>query len=142
MKRLDYGKGKGIYISTIAIAAASGLSLKKLENTITALFSSDTGNKVPIMRYGNNINSKRLETIRNFQIPMGKFYKPVDEEERCIRSVLSQYAGHSSTFLGNWFSINELSIIAGLPQKEILGLSLKEEVEFGLNVSSDIPIGK
>ena len=142
LKRLDYGKGKGIYISTIAIAAASGLSLKKLENTITALFSSDTGNKVPIMRYGNNINSKRLETIRNFQIPMGKFYKPVDEEERCIRSVLSQYAGHSSTFLGNWFSINELSIIAGLPQKEILGLSLKEEVEFGLNVSSDIPIGK
>lgn len=40
--------------------------------------------------------------------------------------------------MGNWFSVNELSIVAGLPQKEVVGLSLREEVEFGLNYQNDI----
>ncbi len=31
----------------------------------------------------------------------------------------------------NWFSTRELSVIASLPQKEVIGLRLKEEVEFG-----------
>ncbi len=34
----------------------------------------------------------------------------------------------------NWFSTRELSVIASLPQKEVIGLRLKEEVEFGLNI--------
>ena len=36
--------------------------------------------------------------------------------------------------IASWISTNELSIIAGLPQKEVVGLALKEEVEFGLNI--------
>ena len=55
-----------------------------------------------------------------------------------MRTVLSQYVTEQKAYLGNWFSVNELSIIMGLPQKEIVGLSLREEVEFGLNYKSDI----
>jgi len=46
----------------------------------------------------------------------------------------------------DWFSTKELSVIASLPQKEVVGLRLKEEVEFGLNIdkSNDkkITLGK
>ena len=35
--------------------------------------------------------------------------------------------------LGNWISAKELSLIADLPKKEVVGLELKEEIEFGLN---------
>ena len=43
-----------------------------------------------------------------------------------------------------WFSTKELSLIASLPQKEVVGLRLKEEVEFGLNISQNkgINLGK
>ena len=41
-------------------------------------------------------------------------------------------------FLGNWITTNELGMIAGLPQKEIVGLALKEEVEFGVNANDNI----
>ena len=43
-----------------------------------------------------------------------------------------------------WFSTKELSIIASLPQKNVVGLRLKEEVEFELNVpkNSGINLGK
>jgi len=137
LKRLDYGKGKGIYVSTISIAAQGKLQLKKLENTITSLFSSGLGNKVPIMKYEEVPNTKRLNVINNFQIPLAKFERPISDDEICMRSVLSQYSGHNSIFLGNWFSTDELSIIAGLPQKEIIGLPLKEEIEFGLNIKDN-----
>lgn len=40
--------------------------------------------------------------------------------------------------LGNWISSNELSLIAGLPQKEVVGLGLREEVQFGLNIENNI----
>ena len=50
-------------------------------------------------------------------------------------------------FAGNWMSTGELSILAGIPQKEVIGLKLKEEVEFGLNIDANadretITIGK
>ena len=38
--------------------------------------------------------------------------------------------------LGNWYSPNELGLIAGLPEKEVVGLALNEEVEFGLNAKT------
>ena len=40
--------------------------------------------------------------------------------------------------MGNWISSNELSLIAGLPQKEVVGLGLREEVQFGLNIENNI----
>ena len=139
LKRLDYGKGKGIYLSTIAIAAQGKLQLKKVENTVSSLFSSGSGNKVPIMKYNDGVNIKRLKAISNFQIPLGKFGSAISDDEICMRSVLSQYAGHNYVYCGNWFSTDELSIITGLPQKEIIGLPLREEVEFGLNII-DFPL--
>ncbi len=46
----------------------------------------------------------------------------------------------------DWFSTKELSVVASLPQKEVIGLRLKEEVEFGLNIDKTndekISIGK
>lgn len=138
LKRLDYGKGKGIYLATIAISAQGKLQLTKVENTITSLFSSGAGNKVPLMRYEDHPDIKRLKVISNFQIPLGKFNHPISDDEICMRAVLSQYSGHNSVYCGNWFSTDELSIIAGLPQKEIIGLPLREEVEFGLNVKDNL----
>ena len=40
-------------------------------------------------------------------------------------------------YWGTWMSVNELGIIAGLPRKEVVGLSLNEDVDFGLNYDSN-----
>ncbi len=46
--------------------------------------------------------------------------------------------------LNTWLTTNEVSLLAGLPQKEIPGISVVEDVDFGLNVSSegDITLGR
>ena len=138
LRRIDYGKGKGMYISAIAMFAMHKPIMDKLQNTVTALFSGKTGNTVPLRKIILKKNGVREQILRNFQIPIAEFVHNISHNEIYMRTVLSQYVTEQKAYLGNWFSVNELSIIMGLPKKEIVGLSLREEVEFGLNYKSDI----
>ncbi|NME81603.1 ATP-binding protein [Clostridium sp. SM-530-WT-3G] len=139
--RLDYGAGKGIFVTSSFLLSDNKASLKKLENTAMSLYSGETGNKVPLKVYSviNNNNSDTVKFLKNFQVPFGKVSKDTNDNELMARSALSQFVNSNKEFYqGNWITTNELSMIAGLPQKEVVGLSLKEEVEFGLNFKSDI----
>lgn len=131
--RLDYGKGKGTFLTSMCVFANELTSLQKIKNTVTALYSGETGNKVPLQAF--NINDNAKKSFKSFQLPMGTYNKTDDKE------YLTHYAMHhfvnekGLSLLGNWITTNELGMIAGLPQKEVVGLSLNEEVEFGLNYS-------
>ena len=124
LPRIDYGKGNGLFVSSMFCFANSKAVLTKLENTIISLFGGESGNKLPL-RACMLENDNRLESFRNLQLPK-------IQPEKCdnqINAFLSQTPNH----LGNWISTKELSLIADLPKKEVMGLELKEEVEFGLN---------
>ncbi len=139
--RLDYGTGKGIFITASFLFAHNEAVLKKLENTAISLYSGETGNKIPLMDFSLDERTNLRGYFRNFQLPCGSF---VSEDELAAnklncRSALSQYVAKGQDFLiGNWITTNELAMIAGLPKKEVVGLGLKEEVEFGLNLNNDI----
>ncbi|MBU9712741.1 DUF87 domain-containing protein [Evansella tamaricis] len=134
LPRLDYGKGNGIFITSAFLLSNNKLNLFKLGNTMRSLYSGKSGNKVPLTL--NITDNKRLlDSFKKFQLPRGTLEKTT-QNELFSRSVLSQVVTDSKAYLGNWISTNELSLIAGLPQKEVVGLSLKEEVEFGLNFNS------
>ncbi|MCW2279145.1 helicase HerA domain-containing protein [Heliophilum fasciatum] len=141
-KRLDYGKGKGIFITSIVLFSQSRGSLIKLENTVKSLYSGESGNKVPLRKVAVSNKNGRLEAFRNFQIPRTKFRARPSLNEQSSRAVCSQFIKQGFLHVGNWLSTNELSMIAGLPQKEIVGLGLREEVDFGLNFTTDIPKAK
>ncbi len=143
MPRLDYGMGKGIFITTSFLFSNSKAVLKKLENTAISLYSGETGNKVPLRAVSlkNEEGEKEeLEFLRNIQLPMAqKDITDKEKREYISRSALSQCMREDNSFyVGNWITTNELAMIAGLPQKEVVGLALKEEVEFGLNYECNI----
>ena len=46
--RLDYGKGKGVFLSAVYVLSKKKSALIKLENTALALYSGKQGNKVPL----------------------------------------------------------------------------------------------
>lgn len=130
--RLDYGKGKGMFLTSMCVFAAEKTSLQKIKNTVTALYSGETGNKIPLLSF--NIPEEAQNAFRSFQLPFGKY-----KDDKSDENFLTHFAMHhvvsreKNTYLGNWITTNELGMIAGLPQKEVVGLSLNEEVEFGLN---------
>lgn len=138
--RLDYGMGKGIYITTSFLFSESKTTIRKLENTTVSLYSGEKGNKVPLRAVSISKDNVKVEYIKNFQVPVGQLKKKeINTHEAVSRSALSQYIRDNKYFsIGNWITTNELALISGLPQKEVVGLALKEEVEFGLNYKAQI----
>ncbi|MDQ7001778.1 MAG: ATP-binding protein, partial [Ghiorsea sp.] len=120
-------KNKGVFNVAMYLFANNKGTLIKLGNTICAIFSGTNENKSP-MTIKHISERKALDAIKNLQIPLGK-------AERSIHSRQAKllYA-QSNRKQANWMSVNELSVMTSLPQKEVVGLSLKEEVEFGLNI--------
>ena len=133
--RLDYGKGKGMFLTSMFVSTRERTALQKIENTVTAIYSGEAGNKVPLKAMSLTGNAK--DAFNSFQLPHGKLEKSINDYE-----LLEHYAMHhlvdpnAEAKLGNWITTNELGMVAGLPQKEVVGMSLNEEVEFGLNFSS------
>ena len=132
---VDYGKSKGIYLTNSFIFSNDNGTLIKLGNTMRSLFSGRKGNKIPLSLEILQPNDERIKFFQNFQIPEYDI-SLYNEEKKDALVLKSGLENGINAEYGNWYSANELSLMAGLPQKEIVGLSLKEEVEFGLNVKS------
>ena len=129
--RVDYGRGKGIFNTNIYLLAHNKGTLLKLGNTVISLFSGVTENKFPLkLKYIKDINE--INTIKHLQFPTSNLN--FTDNIKDARLLFSK----SMKMLGSWLSTSELSVIAGLPQKEVVGLALKEEVEFGLNPRNNI----
>lgn len=130
--RLDYGKGKGLYITTTALFGKEVADIIKLENTVRSVYAGETGNQTTFSAF--DLSKQEVSHIKRFQIPHLKMKEPLEKIEFVTRSALSQFGiSEEEYLLGNWMSSKELSLYAGLPQKEVVGLALREEVEFGLN---------
>jgi len=135
LKRVDYAKGRGGFKSGIYLFTNTKGKMTKLANSFVSLFGGIKENRTPLKYNYISIESKK-QAIYNFQIPNYKFDFDKNEKQKLILE--SKLNGIS------WLSTQELSLIASLPQKEVVGLRLKEEVEFGLNISSKegLNIGK
>ncbi len=128
LKRLNYAKGRGAFISGVYLFADTKGKINKLGNSFISLFSGVNNNKLPLS-YELVTNNRHKESIYNFQLPNYTLY--LNENKRQKMILYSKINGLE------WFSTKELSIIASLPQKEVVGLRLKEEVEFGLNIPKE-----
>ncbi len=127
LKRVEYGRNKGIFNTAIYLFANEQGTLLKLGNTLKALFSGTADNKAPLkLTYLKDNNE--IINIKNLQIPSSNII--LKENIQQASTLFSK----SNTKVSSWISTNELSVITGLPQKEVVGLPLKEEVEFGLNI--------
>ncbi|MDD6060206.1 MAG: DUF87 domain-containing protein [Ruminococcus sp.] len=129
--RLDYGKGKGTFLTSMCVFASEPTSLQKIKNTVTALYSGENGNRIPLQSF--SICSAAKEAFTSFQLPSGTYEDESDEKYLAHFAMHHLLSKTGMSCFGNWITTNELGMIAGLPQKEVVGLSLNEEVEFGLN---------
>ena len=143
LKRVDYGRGKGLFLSCGYLFASHKSTLNRLANTAISLYSGPKGNKVPLRFHMLPQDSLCRHSLSNMQIPLA-IRKTQDNTSWCA-GLSRLETGHSS-FAGNWLSVHELGILTALPQKEIPGMALREEVEFGMNIPSvdeknRIPLG-
>ena len=128
LPRLDYSKGKGLFVTSALLFTERLDQMQELQATLRALYSGESGNKNPL-KIQEIENKELLLAMSHFQLPHSS-RQLVEEPRRCVFAAYSRSPFYS---VGNLYSARELSLIAGLPQKEVRGLPLRAEVEFGLN---------
>jgi len=105
----------------------------RLKVGIMSLFQGNNTSYSPL--FAQNIDlekSKNISLLNTFQNQY--IERPNLSNDALLllgRPFYNQYIGLSS-----YLTTSEVSLIAGLPQKEVPGLSLKEGVSFGLNVKN------
>ena len=142
--RLDYARGKGAYVVSTALLGENPNVVRKLSQAAKSIFAGEMANMVPLeTRVPSPTECRQLE---NMTIPYHLLSSFGAARLPYAEAGLLEFAGMARAekganaaldqvlYSGNWMSVRELALMAGLPQKEVVGLRLKEEVEFGLNV--------
>ncbi len=139
--RLDSAKGRGMFVVSTLLSSFSLPVLVKLTNVMRAIYSGTEGNMVPFVEKDVTMGDAFFGALQ-------AFHQPVWEKSLAQRAGVAEYAithskcpckceGGDSFYDGTWMSTVELSRLAGLPQKEVVGVKLRKEVEFGLNVDRE-----
>ena len=138
--RLDYARGKGAFMVNMTLFGENPQVADKLSRAARSIFAGEMANMVPLLSRTPDDNECKL--LQNFTIPFEKITDANVHRVPYAQAGLLEYGGEALVdsgrtlvlYSGNWMSVRELALMASLPQKEVVGLRLKEEVEFGLNV--------
>ena len=144
-QRVDKGKSKGSYVvSTYLGTRTNRATLYRLANTVMGLYGGEKGNLEPLTfveltHWQNKDNEEALSArkiFENFQIPV------IESKKEIWKSVYSKvvYETLDKESVGSWLTGDELGLLMGMPQREVLGVSARNEVEYGLNPKSTTEI--
>lgn len=131
LKRLKTGFSRGLFKSSVYYMAAEPSHANRLKSAVMSLFQGDENSYSPLRASAINLSSgQNFSVLQNFQ----NQYLVSNDFPQDSLTLLSRpyYDGHY-VGLNTFLTAGEVSLFAGLPQKEVPGLSLREGVDFGLN---------
>ena len=141
LERTKLGFSKGMFKTSVYYMAEEPTHANRLKAGIISLFQGNKSGFSPLVAQNIDLQDgyKILKTYQNRYIENGNF-----ASDSLI--LLSRPFYGSNVGLGTYLTTREVSLLAGLPQKEVPGLTLREAVEFGLNekninVAEDINLG-
>lgn len=129
LPRLRQGRAKGMYRTAVYLASEHLADLQLLENAVKSIYQGDASTFFPL-------HIKRLPRGEATRKLVGSFsiYNNIEAQSALLPLCSRPIANHQVS-LATWLTSSEISILAGLPQKEVPGLELREQVSFGLNIT-------
>ena len=139
MLRVDASRGKGAYsVVSYLFADKTRTTLFRLANSILGLYGGDKGNINPLQFI--EFQKQQSEELNNIKLCLSNLQVPLlDSSTPIWKSIFSKitYTALGKECYGTWLNTDELGLLMGMPRKEVLGVSTRDEVEYGLNV--DLP---
>ena len=131
LERLKTGFSRGLFKSSVFYMAKEPTHANRLKSAIISLFQGDKNSYSPLksskIDLSKDNNFKILQNYQNQYLVSRNF--PQDSLTLLSRPYYEgRYVG-----LNTFLTASEVSLLAGLPQREVPGLSLTEGVDFGLN---------
>lgn len=126
IKRFEMGRSKGLFQTAVYLASPNAVVYQRLSSAITTIFQ---GNQVlfsPLQVRKLNFTNKNIHQL--FQI---HWKKPDIHENIALLHSIPVYQ-QKQTF-ATLLNANELSLLAGLPSREVCGIRLRKNVDFAVN---------
>lgn len=141
LKRVKSGRSKGMFQTSIYYMAERPTDANRLMSGLLSLFQGNSSSYSPLEVHKINLEcSNNIDILRSYQ--NNYIERDGYTSERLI--LLNRPFDKRKLGINTYLTTDEISLIAGLPQKEVPGLSVKEGVEFGLNFEQsdgDIVLG-
>ncbi len=132
LERLKVGFSKGLFKTSVYYMAEEPTHAYRLKAAIMALFQGSKTTYSPLTAKSIDLtNEKNFNILRTYQ---NQYIEDTKVSEDALM-LLGRPFDRNRTGLNTYLTTEEISLLAGLPQKEVPGIALKEGVEFGLNVN-------
>ncbi|MBR4695571.1 MAG: DUF87 domain-containing protein [Selenomonadaceae bacterium] len=130
LERVKLGFSKGMFKTSFYYMSDKPADANRLKSGIMAMFQGNRSSYSPLRAIG--FDSANIESILcSYQ----NAYMKSDGVAQGHMTLLGHPHVGDSMGLATYMTAKEVSLIAGLPQKEIPGISVRESVDFGLNIS-------
>lgn len=139
--RLELGIGKGLFQTSIYISAPYLETYERLASAITSIFQGNQMLFTPLQVQDINIKDDNIHHL--FGIQKIESHQPYQLERGLIHSIATDETSIARATLLN---ASELSLLAGLPSREVCGIRLRKNVDFAVNThdssqSDDFELG-
>ena len=133
-ERINTALTKGFFKTAVYTFASDKLELMKLQNNIISIFQGDESSFCSLHPVIVDEPDEKLSELRKKiascrileqDFSDGNMLLPVINSTPCMENKLS---------FATYLTPKEISIVAGIPTKEVNGISLRESVEFGVNI--------
>lgn len=128
LDRMKVGYSKGLFKTSVYYMAKEPTHANRLKVGLMSLFQGNQSSYSPL--YAQNIDvSKEFDVLRVYQ---NQYVREETASGDALMLLGRPFYG-SNVGLNTYLTTAEISLLAGLPQKEVPGVSLKEGIGFGLN---------
>lgn len=130
LPRLKVGATKGMFKTSVYYMSTAPAFAEKLQKNLISLFQ---GNKISYSPLQARVFTKdelsNLNILNTFQ----NYSAELDTKNDLLLVLSGRPYNPTEIGLSTYLTTQEISILAGLPQKEVPGIALKSAVSFGLN---------
>lgn len=132
IERIKLGYSKGLYKTSVYYMAGNPVQADRLKSGILSLFQGEKSTYSPLIAKKIDLNKYGHKVLRSYQ----NIYTNIKDYQYDILTLLSRPYNKDNIALSTYLNVKEICILAGLPQKEVPGIPMREAVSFGLNIKN------
>lgn len=134
LPRMKRGFGRGMFRTSVYYMADQASTAHQLRAGLQSLFGGESSSFSQLAACPIDFEAPGAgRLVRMYQNASISDVRVPDE----ILSLLSRPHNGRTVGLDTWLTADEVSLVAGMPQREIPGLAVTEGVEFGLNTEAE-----
>ena len=140
IERFQLGRSKGMFQTAIYLTAENRLTYQRLSQGVLSLFQGNKAAGTPLRVHKMPVNATSLRELLQF-----RHYVAGQWLMENLPSFLAHGIPFSSRFdyasAASWLNTNELSLLTGLPNRELPGIKLRKSVDFAVNTTEAVSGG-